>query len=921
MGIGDIIYTVLIAPIELLFEVIYFIAETRIIHDYGLSIVVLSIVVNILVLPLYMRADVVQERERQLEKEMEKGIKHIKKTFSGNERQMMLQAYYRACRYNPLGMFKQLLSLAIQIPFFIAAYHFLSNLAQLQDWSFWFITDLGKPDALLRVGTFAINILPIVMTLINLLNCAIFTKGYTLKQKLQLYGMAIFFLVFLYNSPAGLVFYWTLNNLFSLLKTLFYRLKNAKAIMVYIMAGIGALGVLFAGYLLLQRTFSMALCLMVAMASCALCIPLLKKAGVFRRVSRNISVSEGDATISYRGLFWLCMCFLTVFVGVLIPSAVMAESPQEFVDLFQFQHPLWLLLSSMCYAVGFFLVWIPVFYSIATDQIKRVIAILSVIASIMVIADYMVFGKNFGILDTTLTYEKDMIYSKLSVIINLMLLAIVVILIALFIKRMRTWLLRGVVIVLGATIVMSVLNVNTISRGVTRAVAGVDNSEKDENAPSFTLSQKGKNVIVVMMDRGVGHLIPYLFNEKPELYEKFAGFTYYPNTLSFGSYTMVGSPALYGGYEYTPYEMNIRDTELLVDKHNEALKVMPVLFDENGFDVTVCDPTFAGYQWIPDLSIYDEYPNIRTFVTNGYFMQGGYVAEQFNLKKRNFFCFAVTKSAPLCLQTTLYYGGSYNHYSGKQLITGANKATGTTNAFVKAFTALQHFSDMTQISEGNQNTFLMIANDSTHEATFLQEPEYDLAVEVDNTEYEAANAERYTLNGRTLNMDSVYARQTYQINMASLIQLGKWLDSLRENDVYDNSRIIIVSDHGTGITFADDIEAGVKRTFNPWLMVKDFGAQEFTVSDEFMTNADVPVLTTDGLIENPVNPFTGKDISDTIKLIAPLIIEWTPLTNINESIYSSCVYCPGDWFEVDGDVRDLDSFKALNENSVMPYNE
>ena len=33
---------------------------------------------------------------------------------------------------------------------------------------------------------------------------------------MQLYTMALFFLVFLYTSPAGLVFYWTLNNLFSL---------------------------------------------------------------------------------------------------------------------------------------------------------------------------------------------------------------------------------------------------------------------------------------------------------------------------------------------------------------------------------------------------------------------------------------------------------------------------------------------------------------------------------------------------------------------------------------------------------------------------------------------------------------------------------------------------------------------------------
>ena len=38
--------------------------------------------------------------------------------------------------------------------------------------------------------------------------------------------MALFFLVFLYTSPSGLVFYWTLNNLFSLVKTIFYKLST-----------------------------------------------------------------------------------------------------------------------------------------------------------------------------------------------------------------------------------------------------------------------------------------------------------------------------------------------------------------------------------------------------------------------------------------------------------------------------------------------------------------------------------------------------------------------------------------------------------------------------------------------------------------------------------------------------------------------
>jgi hypothetical protein len=54
--------------------------------------------------------------------------------------------------------------------------------------------------------------------------------------------------------------------------------------------------------------------------------------------------------------------------------------------------------------------------------------------------------------------------------------------------------------------------------------------------------------------------------------------------------------------------------------------------------------------------------------------------------------------------------------------------------------------------------------------------------------------------------------------------------------------------------------------YNPLLLVKDFGSREpFAFSENFMTNADTPVLAFAGLIPDPVNPFTGEAISDQAK--------------------------------------------------------
>ena len=131
---------------------------------------------------------------------------------------------------------------------------------------------------------------------------------------------------------------------------------------------------------------------------------------------------------------------------------------------------------------------------------------------------------------------------------------------------------------------------------------------------SRTGSPQGKNVVVIMLDRAVNGFIPYIMNEKPELKAQFDGFTYYPNTLSYGYHTNIAAPALFGGYEYTPEGMAERPEVSLKEKHNEALKVMPLNFLREGYEVTVCDAPYANYQWIPDLSIYDDYPEIHGIV-------------------------------------------------------------------------------------------------------------------------------------------------------------------------------------------------------------------------------------------------------------------------------------------------------------------
>src|SRR5574344_2375336 len=267
------LYTIIIYPLVQIIELVYGAFDLTF-NIPGVSIIGVSIAVTLLCLPLYAVAEHWQQVERDTEKKLKPGIERIKKSFKGDEQYMILSTYYRENHYHPIMALRSSFGLLIQIPFFIAAYKYLSELSVLKGVSFFFIKDLGAEDAMFRIGSFPINVLPIAMTIINIIAGAIYCKGFPLKDKLQLYGMALIFLVLLYTSPSGLVLYWTMNNIFSLIKNLFYKLKNPLKVLYFTCISIGAALDLFfiiSGYSFTQSGFLIVLTLVIPF------IPLILK--------------------------------------------------------------------------------------------------------------------------------------------------------------------------------------------------------------------------------------------------------------------------------------------------------------------------------------------------------------------------------------------------------------------------------------------------------------------------------------------------------------------------------------------------------------------------------------------------------------------------------------------------------------------
>ena len=259
---------------------------------------------------------------------------------------------------------------------------------------------------------------------------------------------------------------------------------------------------------------------------------------------------------------------------------------------------------------------------------------------------------------------------------------------------------------------------------------------------------------------------------------------------------------------------------------------------------------------------------------------------EYAIWNRNFFCFSVFKAAPLLLQDTLYDDGIYLSSKNSlsidtpQVAESPFVSRGVDLDFLKNYAVLNHLSEITALDASQENTFLMISNEITHVPMLTQTPDYVPQNEVDNTAYEEEHAVRLSLTGKELRAtEDLFLMTHYHALMAAFIQLGNWFDYLRENDIWDNTRIILVSDHGYyfGEYFnmvletppyykADEGERYLNLlAYNPLLMVKDFSSRDFTTDSSFMTNADTPLLAFDELIEVPVNPFLHKPITDEHK--------------------------------------------------------
>jgi len=207
-----------------------------IIPNYGVAIILLTILVKVVFLPLTFKSSESTAKMAALNPK----IQEIRTRLKAKPEKMNqeIAELYRREKINPLS---GCLPLLLQIPVFFALYNLLNSYFELRGAMFipgW-IPDLSVPEAIVNfpfaiplLGWTALRALPLLMVGSQLLQGK-FTQPADQSQagaqmKLMTYALPIVFLFILYDMPSGLVLYWTVQNILSIFQQLYINSLKKK---------------------------------------------------------------------------------------------------------------------------------------------------------------------------------------------------------------------------------------------------------------------------------------------------------------------------------------------------------------------------------------------------------------------------------------------------------------------------------------------------------------------------------------------------------------------------------------------------------------------------------------------------------------------------------------------------------------------
>lgn len=890
----EYLYSLFIAPLECLMQTVLEHGFTAF-GSYGAALICMSIVVNLLLLPLYHLAETWQESERRVQHDMHAYLEHIKATFKGRERFMLISALYRIHGYHPVYAVRTSFGFLIQVPFFFAAYHFLSHYGPLNGASFWIFHNLAEPDALLQVAGLDINVLPWAMTVINIVSALVYTNRLSRRDKIQLYVVAAIFIVLLYTAPSGLVFYWTCNNIFSLLKNMVYEelgifshgesgQKKPAARLVLERAGLfiqqkismpwmeillflafcmvitrcllvkwsyiqdfshvlGPVSACVLGlciFLLLLVTFAWCLAgrlnfgiwtILVAasfyvgvvchlpylksflLLSLFLPVVLCYQESFFSKRLNELASRFDEKELASYSLKALAFVAMTMFVAT--PAMLISQDASLF-------SPVALAVLTLA-AVGFIILPYCVF-SCSRPSLRLVLTVCFCTAAFVTFVYTWILDRDYGVLDGRFLSNTANLnvswYKYVDLIACLLLTATVVSLLAV---RRR---LLGIVLNIG--LVMTVLMGGWNWYNVILAIEQENNmmiTAEGRKEKPIKLSRSHPNVLIIMLDMFTGDHVAYIQDEHPDIISKYEGFTWYPDTISEGSSTVISLDSIVAGPKIAARNLVQDDGITLEEK--------------------IIGETEAFFGWLAQKGYTAKYADSeRTdFLSDPKYVEQDLWRRQLSDNQKQTivelpFSFGLFKAVPWSLRSRIYNSGNWIKFLHMSKEKDKKQYKTITS---QHYAVLANLLDYTSIDDGPSH-YTFFHNELNHIAWYISEKTFEPDDSLDDLQ--AANLD--VIDGRI--------PRHYYTEVAALKLVGEFLVKLKQEDVYDNTLIIICSDHCEfdSQPLRDVFGGGYPGRPGALLMVKPAGARgAMRIDDTPMASSDVRMIV-EAAIENKV---------------------------------------------------------------------
>lgn len=409
---------------------------------------------------------------------------------------------------------------------------------------------------------------------------------------------------------------------------------------------------------------------------------------------------------------------------------------------------------------------------------------------------------------------------------------------------------------------------------------------------NHTFSSDKTNVVFIIADMFNGNYIGKLIEEYPEYREMLDGFIWFPDTVAVSGKTLTSIPGILAGPDFIPKNLNLNN-KTGKEETAEAADFFFSAVQKAGFKSTVVDASEFTVEHIPDAHM----DNSMRYV-NYWIQKNNIIIERNNSgMSAVLVMLSIFNCVPYHWKNIIYDNSNWlvlrrslTHYAGR-------RTTIDNMAYIDLLP------EISSVKNG-KGAFIYIHNNLTHSPYGINKAgnlvTTDFADE-ENRSFTSAPAAYYS------------AKKFVDI-------LINWFEWMKNNDVYDNTSIIIISDHGNpyndnGIIMKDigkwNVEDPLKFSYdvshaNALMMIKGEKSRGvIKIDDRQISSAD-----STGILQSVTGiPYYSSDVllraakQDAVRYYSMPVDGGSSFLNSISSEYRS--------YEISGSLFTVDSWRSV----------